>query len=182
MRTTTMRSLAVLSALAIAANVQAQAPRATRATLTLDEAIALARENNPAFRRTENTLRAAEAQVRSTYGFLLPTSSASFGANYQQGGSQVIQGVELKAPDTYTTTYNVSLNYQLSAGSLFAPSAVRANRDATAATVHGAEETLRGQVTQAYLTALQSEATAAVQDTLVRTAQAQPDLAPARPH
>ena len=176
-----MRPLSFLFALLVAPTLAAQ-PRspAPRTTLTLDEAIQLARDNNPAYRRIENTLRTADAQVRSAYGALLPTSQANFGGNYQQGGSTVIQGIEFKAHDTYSTSYQVSLSYSLSAGALFAPRAVRANRDATVATITGASENLRGQVTQSYLTALQSEAQAAVQDTLVQTAQAQFDLADAR--
>src|SRR5439155_23003249 len=104
----------------------------------------------------------------------------TFGAGFQQGGSNVVQGIEIKAADTYTTNYSVSVNYSLSAGALFTPKAVRADRDATVATISGSSEALRSQVTQSYLTALQSEAQAAVQDTLVQTAQAQFDLADAR--
>jgi outer membrane protein len=167
--------------LAISVAVEAQQPvPLMRDSLSLSDAMSLARDNNPAFLKTKNTLRAADAQVRLTRGSLLPTSQALFGANYQQGGSTVIQGVEIKAPDTYSTTYTVSLGYNIGAGAFFAPRAAGANRAATVATIAGSDATLRGQVTQAYLTALQSEAQSALQDTLVQSAAAQLELARAR--
>ncbi|HVE36218.1 MAG TPA: TolC family protein [Gemmatimonadaceae bacterium] len=149
-------------------------------SLTLDEAVQIATQNNPGYLRTYNLQRSADAQVRSTMGALLPTSGASFGANYQQGGSNVVQGTEIKGPDTYSTSYNFSLNYFLSLGTLAAPSAARANRAATLANVNGARATLRGQVLQAYLNAVQSRVLAAVQDTLLQAAETQVELAQAK--
>jgi outer membrane protein len=174
-----LRFLVLLAAAPFVAGAQ-QASSTPRGTLTLDEAIQLAKENNPAYRRAENTLRSSDAQVRSTYGQLLPQASANFSAGYQQGGTQIFQGFEQKGPDTYSTAYNVNLQYGLSAGALFAPKAVKASRDATIANIGGASAIVRGGVTQAYITALQSAAQAALQDTLMQTAKAQLDLANAR--
>jgi outer membrane protein len=56
----------------------------------------------------------------------------------------------------------------------------RANVEATRSDIRLAEATLRRDVTTQYLAALQSAATAALQDSLIRTAQAQLDLATAR--
>jgi len=170
-------SALLLGSQALSAQV---APTRTITTLTLDEAVQIAAQNNPTFLRTANLTRSADAQVRSAMGALLPTSGASFSANYQQGGSNVVQGTEIKGPDTYSTAYNFSLNYFLNMGTLAAPSAAKANRAATLANVDGARATLRGQVLQAYLNAVQSRVLAAVQDTLVQTAQAQVDLAQAK--
>jgi outer membrane protein len=158
---------------------QVQSSR-TVTSLTLDEAVQTATQNNPAYLRTYNLQRSADAQVRSTMGALLPTSGASFSANYQQGGSNVVQGTEIKGPDTYSTSYNFSLNYFVNLGTLAAPSAARANRAATLANVDGARATLRGQVLQAYLNAVQSRVLAAVQDTLVQAAATQVELAQAK--
>lgn len=173
-----------LAACALVVGIQtspAQVQQArTITSLTLDEAVQIASQNNPAFLRTYNLQRTADAQVRSSMGALLPTSGASFSANYQQGGSNVVQGTEIKGPDTYSTAYNFSLNYFLNLGTLAAPSAAKANRVATLANIDGARATLRGQVLQAYLNAVQSRVLAAVQDTLVQTAQAQVDLAQAK--
>jgi len=156
------------------------APSRTITSLTLDEAVQLATQNNPTYLRTYNLQRSADAQVRASIGQLLPTSGASFGANYQQGGSNVVQGTEIKGPDTYSTAYNFSLNYFLNLGTLAAPSAAKANRAATLANIDGARATLRGQVLQAYLNAVQSRVLAAVQDTLMQAAQTQVELAQAK--
>ena len=152
----------------------------TVTSLTVDEAVQLATQNNPGYLRTYNLQRNADAQVRSSMGALLPTSGASFSANYQQGGSNVVQGTEIKGPDTYSTSYNFSLNYFLSLGTLAAPSAAKAQRAATLANVDGARATLRGQVLQAYLNAVQSQVLAAVQDTLYQAAATQVELAQAK--
>ena len=173
-----------LAACALVVGIQASPAQVQQArtitSLTLDEAVQIASQNNPGFLRTSNLQRSADAQVRSSMGALLPTSGASFSANFQQGGSNVVQGTEIKGPDTYSTGYNVSLNYFLNLGTLAAPSAAKANRVATLANIDGARATLRGQVLQAYLNAVQSRVLAAVQDTLVQTAQAQVDLAQAK--
>src|SRR4051794_1529408 len=116
-------SCVALLFLAVAAAGAQPRPSQSLESLTLEQAIQLALGNNPAYRRVQNTLRTADAQVRSAYGALLPTSGASFGANYQQGGSQVVQGIELKGQDTYSTSYNFSVNYQISSGAIFAPRA-----------------------------------------------------------
>ena len=58
-----MRFVLPLAALALVAQTaQAQAPTTN---LTLDEAIALARRNNPLFQQTVNARRSADIQVRS---------------------------------------------------------------------------------------------------------------------
>jgi outer membrane protein TolC len=64
-------------------------------TLTLDEAISLARQNNPLYLQTTNERRSADAQVRSAYGALLPSSNASFYSGYQQGGDIFVNGGSL---------------------------------------------------------------------------------------
>ena len=181
---TAMLRLSALAASALLLGVQAMSGQESSqrpvTSLTLDEAVQIAAQNNPGFLRTYNLQRTADAQVRSSMGALLPTSGASFSANYQQGGSNVVQGTEIKGPDTYSTGYNFSVNYFINMGTLAAPSAARANRDATLANVDGARATLRGQVLQAYLNAVQSRVLTAVQDTLVQSAQTQVDLAQAK--
>ena len=64
-----MRSLRLVALLAIPAQVafaQQTAPRA--GSLSLEDAIATARKNNPTFLQTENGLRIQDAQVRAAYG------------------------------------------------------------------------------------------------------------------
>jgi outer membrane protein TolC len=88
-----MRFTLPLAALALLAQAaQSQAP----SSLTLDEAIQLARRNNPTFLQTVNARRAADAQVRTAYGSLLPSINAQLSGRYQQSGQQFVQGIGLR--------------------------------------------------------------------------------------
>ena len=176
MRHSSFIALAIFAATSASAQ---QRPVQSLESLTVEEAIQTALANNPAYRRIQNTLRSSDAQVRSAYGALLPTSNASFGASFNQGGSNIVQGVEIKGADLYSTNFNFGLGYFINGAALYAPKALRANREATIANITGSAETLRGQVTQSYLTALQSQAQAVLQDSLVLTTQVQLDLASA---
>lgn len=165
----------------------AQMPRATTPapspiTLTLDDAIAMARQNNPTYLQTTNERRSADAQVRQAYGALLPSSNAQFYSAYQQGGAVFVQGVSIPggASDQLQSQYYLGINYRINAGTLVQPRAARATRIAADADITGASETLRSTVEQQYITALRAEATAALNDTLVQVQQANLDLAKAR--
>lgn len=167
--------------------LSAQVPRTptqspSSITLTLDDAIAMARQNNPTYLQTLNGRRSADAQVRQAYGALLPTSNAQFYSAYQQGGQVFIQGVSIPggASDQLQSQYFLGLNYRLNAGTLVQPRAARATRVAADADISGAAETTRSTVTQQYITALGAEATAALNDTLVQVQQANLELAKAR--
>lgn len=179
-----MRPLLSVALLAFASHAAiAQTPSAAAAdgVLTLDEAIATARRNNPAFLQTLNDRRVADAQVRNARFSLLPSVSSSFGAEYNQGGDQFLGGAVISSSsDAVSSSYSLGVNYSVNGASLMAPRAARANRDAVEADIEGTSEQLRAAVTQQYLTVLQAQARAAVQDTLVATAQAQLDLANAR--
>lgn len=162
--------------------VLAQQPTSSRA-LSLDDAIRVAHENNPVFRTTENNLRTSEAQVHQAYATLLPSVSSSFGMRYQQAGTQFIQGLALGGGgngDTYQSSYSLGLGYSINGSALFAPRAARASRSAAEADVTSGAEQLRAQVTQQYIAALESQAQAALTDTLVQVSQGQLDLANAK--
>jgi outer membrane protein len=159
-----------------------QSPASTPGTtLTLDEAIALARQNNPLYLQTANERKTAEAQVRQAYAALLPSSNASFYSGYQQGGQIYVQGGSLAVgSDQLQSGYNLGLSYRINAGSLVQPRAAKANRVAADADITGAAETLRSTVTQQYITAIRADANAVLQDTLVTVQQANLELAKAR--
>jgi outer membrane protein len=156
-----------------------QAPASGHA-LTLDDAINTARRNNPGLQQTENLVRNAESGVRLTYGALLPSASASLGAGYTQAGTQIVQGIPFSGTDSYSGSYRLGLNYNISAAAAFAPRAARANRAAAEANVTSSAEAVRSAVTTQYIQALAQQATAALNDTLVLTAQGQLDLAEAK--
>ena len=150
-------------------------------SLTLDDAIALALRNNPGYLQTAASRRTAAAAVRSARGGLLPQLNASLTGSYQQGGQQPFNGTTLGASsDVLQSTYDIGLTYSLNRATLLAPRQARANAEAVDADVTGARETLRASVRQQYLTVLESDAKAILQDTLVANARLQLELARAR--
>ena len=158
-----------------------QVPISDSHTLTLDEAINTARQNNPALQQTKELVRNSEASVRTTYAALLPSANASVGAAYTQAGTQIVQGVQLPAgSDSYNGSYRLNFGYNISAAAAFAPRAARANRNASEANVTSSVESLRANVTTQYIQALEQQATAVLDDSLIVGAQGQLDLANAK--
>ena len=173
-------ALAVAAAVAPVAQAQSTAAPAS-ATLTLDDAITLARRNNPVYLSQANARRTADAAIRSARGGLLPSADASFSSRYQQAGQQVFSGQSFSnSSATLQSGYNLGVNYRVNRSTFLLPKAAMANRDAVEADVAGSAELLRATVTQQYLSVLQAQARAALQDTLVKTAQTQLDLANAK--
>ena len=183
MRTTVLAVLA-LATFAPAAALRAQSgvvPPTPGATLTLDDAIAIARQNNPIYLAQSNARRTADAAVRSARGALLPSADAYFGSRYQEAGQQFVSGAPLSASgNSLQGSYGASVNYRVNAGTFVNPKAAVANREAVDADINGQSEALRAAVTQQYLTVLQAQARSALQDTLVNTARIQLDLAKAK--
>ena len=177
-----MRFLFLLS-FAAAQALPAQGSRDTtaKATLSMDEAIAIARRNNPDFLQTVNNRHTARAAVRSAFGALLPTADISLSATRQQSGRQIVGGSSLGASsDINQSSYRFGFGYRLNSATLLTPSLQRANRDAVEADITGASQNLRDAVAQQYLTALQAIAKADLQDSLLAAAEAQRVLAQAR--
>jgi outer membrane protein len=130
-----LRSVALVTLLTPAAAVaQTPATPAARTTLTLDEAIAIARRNNPAFLQVANNRRDADAQVRASDAALLPSVTSSFTTEYSQGGTQVFQGTQLGASSAFLTSgYNLGLRYDVNGATFLNRSASRATREAVEA-------------------------------------------------
>ena len=170
----------VLPLAALAFTVQTAAAQ-TPTRLTLDEAIQLARRNNPTFLQTVNARRSADAQLRTAYAALLPSVSANLGGRLQKTGQQFFQGVALENnSDVLTSSYGINLNYTLSPDVWFGPRQASAAQNAAEADVSGAQELMRATVTDRYLLVLRSKALASLQDTLVLTTKGQLELARAR--
>lgn len=177
------RSSFLIALLAISGQAIAQTPArdSAPATLTIEQAVEFARRNNPELQQTLNNRIGARAAVRSAYGALLPTADASLSAQRQQGGQQIFSGTALGASsDVNQSQYQIGFNYRINSASLITPSLQRANRDAVEADITGATETLRSNVSQQYLSVLQAEANADLQDSLVVASQAELILAQAR--
>ena len=149
--------------------------------LTLEEAQALARRNNPLHQQTVNNRSTAVAGRRAAYASLLPSADAQFATQYRQGGQTVFQGQSFGATsDVRNSSYDIGVNYTLNMSKLIAPRVAQANVEAADADIAGSQELLRASVTQQYLTVLASEARAALADTLLANTRVQVELARAR--
>src|SRR5438105_4377411 len=179
-----IRTLLFIALAAVATQASAQVvARDTTAptTLTIEQAMELARRNNPELQQILNNRIGAQAAVRSAYGALLPSADAALSVQRQQGGQQIFSGASLGASsDVRQSSYDIGINYRLNSATLITPSLQRANRDAVEADITGASEILRSNVSQQYLTALQTEANADLQDSLVVASQQELVLAQAR--
>jgi outer membrane protein len=154
---------------------------AQRANLSLEEAIGLARRNNPTHLSAINNRRTADAAVRAAQGQLLPSADASFFAQRQQGGRQIFGGTALGATsDINQSQYQIGIGYRINRASFITPKLQRASRDAVEADIAGSAELLRAGVTQQYLAVLQASDRANLQDTLLNAAKSQLILAQAR--
>ena len=148
-------------ATAVAAVVMLLVPVAVIAqagpTLTLEEAISLARRNNPEFLQQANDMTVADWSVRSAYGQLLPSASASTSYSYTGEGQQRfgnITGSDLglaSSTDYHSSSYSMGVNARLSGSTLLAPGQAKAQRRATSAGIEAAEFTLRDNVTRQYI-------------------------------
>lgn len=160
-----------------AAQITGRAP----ARLTVQDAIAIAEQNNPLHRSTIERRGVASWQRRSAFGAFIPNVSAQFGSLYREGLQQLIAGQRFGAgSDQISSSYDIGVDAQYSAATLLAPKQQGANLRAAEAAVAGSMQRLRMLVTQQYLNALQQRARAAMQDTLLAAAQAQLTLARAR--
>jgi outer membrane protein len=141
--------------LVFVAGADAQQPQ--RTTLTLEEAITLARQNNPAFLAQQNDLRVSDWGVRQAYGALLPGAAASTSFQFQGSGTQRIgflSGSDLGvsvSPAYMLSNYFIGVDYSLSGSSLVAPRRAKAERNATSANISAAEFQLTAEVTRQYL-------------------------------
>lgn len=150
-------------------------------TLTLTDALRVAHQNNPIYQQAVDSARAAGAVLRADYGQLLPQLSASLQGLYGEGGQLPFSGSFLGASSNYlTSNYTLGLNYTLSASTLLTPAYGRATEQAAEADVLGQSETLEGTVAQQYVTVLEAQAKAALQDSLLADVQGQLDLTRAR--
>ncbi|HKA57932.1 MAG TPA: TolC family protein [Gemmatimonadales bacterium] len=163
-----MNRLLIVAGLFAAATpvaVFAQKPATARpntAALSLADAISVAKEHNPGYRRAQNNRGPASWAVRSAYSsLLLPDFRASGGMTYTGPGSQTFLAQSFsQSVSTLSSFYDLSLTYQLSGTTLSQPGLAKAEQRATDADIAGVENVLITGITQQYLTVLQSIAQA----------------------
>jgi outer membrane protein len=147
--------------LASVTGLSAQQP--PRSGLTVEEAIDLARKNNPDFLAQKNDINVAEWGVREAYGQLMPSALASTSFAYQASGPArfgIFTGADLGVasnPEYYSSSYNLGVNYSLSGSSLLAPGRAKADRRATEAGISASQFQLDAFVTQQYLAVLRAQ-------------------------
>lgn len=160
---------------------QARDSSTTEPVLSLQDAISIARRNNPLFLQSRSARQRAGAALRTSYGVLLPDVSSSFSNSYREGRLQFFGGQAFgSTADVISSDASLSVNAQYSGTNLLAPKIQRANLDAAESDLTNAEAVLRNAVTGQYLNVLAAAARLQLNDTLLANAQAQLDLSQAR--
>jgi outer membrane protein len=128
-------------------------------SLTLEEAIRLARDNNPNFQSAKNDRPAADWGVRQAYASFLPTANANLSGGYTEGGTQRIGTLDFgtQGTDWYSSNYSLNLNWQLDGNTIFGVPAARANQRATDARIDAAQFSLESTVALAYMAVLRAQ-------------------------
>src|SRR5205823_2425516 len=118
--------------------------RPVPATLSLADAIALARANSPVYRQAINDRAPAAWAVRSAWStMLVPSVSASGGIGYAGPGQQTFLTSNFsQSVSTLSSSYSVGLDWSLSGQTLTQPGLRKAQLSAADADVAGAETNL----------------------------------------
>lgn len=163
--------LSLLAALASAPLCAQQTPPPAGPVLTLEQAVAAARDNNPNLQAQRNDVVASRAAVRNARADFLPSASASAGFGYTASGVQRF-GAEVfgERPEYYDSNWRLGLSYDISGAKLMQPRIARAQQAATESRIAGYEANLLLEVELQYFTALQAaEVAAQAQRELDRT-------------
>ena len=145
-----------LAALALAAPAAGHAQAGLPASLTLEEALRLAKQNNPSYLQTMNARQRSQNAVRNAYGAFLPSASTNIGTSYRQGKPQFFAGVQFGSnSDIMSSSWGLNVNASMSANTLANLRRTQANEDASDNDVRDAEQALVSGVTQQYLFVLQ---------------------------
>ncbi len=154
----TLLFLAVL-VFAQPSGARAQEPSQIPASLTLAEAVDLARRFNPLLRQTANDLVGTKWGVRNAYASFVPSISLNGSVGYSGSGSQTFLSEEfVQQSSTIGSGYGVNLSLQLSGRSLMQPAVANARHRAAEARLSGEEVSLESTVRGQYLAVLEAEA------------------------
>ena len=153
-------SFLILTLGLVAGPVLAQAPELSiPRSLTLQDAIELAYQNNPLLRQVANNLNPATWGVRNAYASFVPSLSISGRAGYSGAGTQNFLTTDfVQSSGTVGSSYNVGLNLNISGRTLMQPGVARANFAAAEASITGAEINLESVIRGQYLAVKEAEA------------------------
>jgi outer membrane protein len=151
-------------------------------SLGLQEAIDLATQNNPLYRQTENDHAPAAWGVRNAVtSTFLPTFSVGASGYYRGAGSQTFLSTQFsQGSATLSSSYNLSLSWQLSGRTLSQPGLAKAQLHAADASITGARMTLRSTVVNQYLAVLQAQENVRLAEAQQKSAEEALRLAQAR--
>ena len=136
----------------------AGAQQAIPATLSLADAIAIARDQNPAYRQALNNRGPAAWGVRGAFSSLvIPNVTAGAGMSYTGAGSQTFLSSSFsQSVSTISSSYSLGLSWELSGATLSQPWLAKAQQHAVDADIAGAANALATGITQQYLTVRQA--------------------------
>jgi outer membrane protein len=176
------RFLLSIALLGLAQPAAAQQQQSVPATLSLADALRIAREHNPTYLQALNNRGPAAWANRNAFASLIiPQANAQGTLSYSGTGSQ--RFLTSNFSQTYATvssSYFIGLDWQLSGATLSAPGLRKAQLTAADADIDGARATLESGVTQQYLTVLQARDNVGVQQQLLTRNQEFLRLAQAR--
>ena len=128
-------------------------------SLTLQDAIELAYQNNPTLRQVANNLNPATWGVRNAYASFVPTLSLSGGMGYSGAGTQnFVTTSFVQSSGTVGSSYTIGLALNISGRTLMQPGVARANYAAAVAGIVGAEINLESVIRGQYLAIKEAEA------------------------
>ncbi|HKV74309.1 MAG TPA: TolC family protein [Gemmatimonadales bacterium] len=164
-RWTTIALLTVLPVAGLSAQNQATPAQTTGPlSLSLEEALSIAKANSPLYAQSLSTADPAKWGVRAAYGGLLPAVGVSGGMGYTGSGSTNLGGgAIIPTSPQIGSNYNLGITYNLNGQTIFAPGQNKATKRATEQEIAGTETNLVADVTTQYLTVKQADAQVAVQ-------------------
>jgi outer membrane protein len=149
--------------------------------LTLDDALAIAKRNNPTYQQALNSQDRAAAQRRSAYGALIPSVNSSFDIGLREGRQQFFAGVPFGAANNVVSSSGgLNASMTIAPGLGFGLRSANNSYAAAESDVNTGLLTLRRDVTVQFMNALQARARIALQDTLLASARTQLELTAAR--
>ena len=152
MRTLSLTTLLLLPALAAAQ--QQQVPT----TLSLADALVLARENSPTFRQAQNDRTPAQWAARGAWtSLLVPNATVSGSLGYTGPGEQrFLTSSFSQGTATQSSSYSFSLDWMFSGATLSAPGAQQSQLAAAYADIESARRGLELEVATQYLAVIQA--------------------------
>lgn len=175
-----VRRVCLLAGVLVCGTPFASAAQAPPATLTLEDALRLAREHSPQYRQVMNDVRVASAEVRQSYGAFLPSLSASLGYNGMSTRTSTGQGNfgeviedEERTVETSSGSHGIGARMTLfDGGAMFRRvSAARAQEDAAEATIAASLTQLDATVQRAWHDAQRAERLIELEERLLASAR-----------